>query len=150
MNQISTNFKIRVLASTFLLPLAWAIILIIKVNYPSFPFNTWVTTGLLIGSSIAAIFKKNKYLFSIHINNNTINISYLTRFLQQREVCMPIEKVKRFEHEKRDWLIEDFDALWLSGDKQWFRFKLITKEIRKEVQAKIRETGIITPDVVGR
>lgn len=145
MNQASKNFKIRVLYFSFMLPVIWAIILIIKITYPTFPFSLGVALGLLIGSIMATIFRKNKYLFTITTDNNTIIISYLTRFLQQREVSMPIEKVKRFEYEKREWLIDDFDALWLSGDKKWFRFKLITKEIRKEVQAKIQETGIVSP-----
>jgi hypothetical protein len=116
----------------------WGAILVIKLLYPGFPFNTFITLGLLAGSLLRLLFTNKKYLLSLSLTGDSVSIIYMSPFLRQQVIHFSADKIRHFEYEGRNWLTTAFDCLTVTVNKSSLPFMLLTKSIQQDVKDKIR------------
>lgn len=109
--------KYKIIAYSFVVPLFWIIILLLKEYAPGvLPgklFSNGVILGLAIGSSLGAIFYTRRYLIDFSQQGDQVTLVYLNQFGRERKKEITQTTLSRSQIKKKGFLYRDFNTLYL-------------------------------------
>ncbi len=123
--------------ATLSLPLMWFTVIVIKLIYTNFFFNMGVAIGLLLGSAIRLFLIDRKFLIGLHKDKDVIRITYLTNFLQEKEIIFKKESSLKLMVKKRNLIFYDFDRLALGSTNSLTYFHLFDKKTKTQLSKEI-------------
>ena len=137
MTENLSKVKLRIFISNHSLPIIWLIIICIKCFYPGFPLSKEIAIGLCIGSLFTVIFN-GKFLIDLNFGNGSAKFTYVNQLLIKKEIEVPMNKMSEFKYHKSKWFgRNEYHFL----DSPEFRFILLGKMIKEDIQSKMQTVG---------
>lgn len=130
--------KYKVLAYTFLIPLLWLTILLLRFTVPGFEiprlFSPAILIGLFIGSFAARFFLNSKYLTSLLINDKKLLLTYLTPLARQYEVTIHLSTITNITVRKKIFLVRDFSSITFFSKDNKIKFHLLNSDVKQAAE----------------
>jgi len=85
--------------------------------------------------------EKKKYLSSLKIDENVIELKYFNQFLKEKEIRLERHKLTSLNYVKNTWFLNKFDCLQIvkKDNSKTLNFKIFEKELLDNVQKIIQE-----------
>ncbi|GEC77135.1 hypothetical protein FAQ01_00050 [Flavobacterium aquatile] len=85
--------------------------------------------------------EKKKYLSSLNIENEIIELKYFDQFLKEKKIIFEIQNLTSLNYVKNTWFLNKFDCLQIvkKDNSKTLNFKIFEKELQENVQKIIQK-----------
>ena len=85
--------------------------------------------------------EKKKYLSSLNIENEIIELKYFDQFLKEKKIRFERQNLTSLNYVKNTWFLNKFDCLQIveKDNSKTLNFKIFEKELQENVQKIIQE-----------
>lgn len=85
--------------------------------------------------------EKKKYLSSLNIENEIIELKYFDQFLKEKKIIFEVQNLTSLNYVKNTWFLNKFDCLQIvkKDNSKTLNFKIFEKELQENVQKIIQK-----------
>ena len=117
--------KSAILIRSIILPLIF--ILIVGYNFYAGqdPFKVYVSIVMLIIVVARIFLRDRRYVVSLNVTYNYIEIQYYTEVLKLRSMNIPVSEISDIEFRKIYWLADYVAGMGIKWEEEWFNFQIV-------------------------
>jgi hypothetical protein len=134
---LHNNIKLKIALHSFAPICILSILLILSILFSEVQTLPYAIFGLMLGETLRIIFSKQKYLSTVHENEQSISITYFNRLLIKKQIKIGKEDLEINDVTETNWWYGRLNFINFSNGRENFKFNYIDKSLRHSIMAKL-------------